>query len=117
MNRSYSKIRHIQEVNQRLETRLINEQIFDEKEFELNSNFALATGYNSKYVSRLLNKLPETLSYLALKDCDFADFSEIDLCNGFPDLKIVHLKGTENNLMELFGDCFEEVSPDMYEKI
>ena len=27
MNRSYSKIRHIQEVNQRLENRLLNEQI------------------------------------------------------------------------------------------
>lgn len=29
MNRSYSKIRHIQEANQRLEKRLMNEQEFD----------------------------------------------------------------------------------------
>ena len=32
MNRSYSKIRHIQEANQRLENRLLNEQVTGDKE-------------------------------------------------------------------------------------
>jgi hypothetical protein len=34
MNRSYSKIRHIQESNQRLENRLLNEQYNDEVELK-----------------------------------------------------------------------------------
>ena len=34
MNRSYSKIRHIQESNQRLENRLLNEQYNDEDELK-----------------------------------------------------------------------------------
>ena len=121
MNRSYSKIRHIQESNKRLEKRLLSEQEMygigrDEKgdlNFEFNDNFVLLRDLTQKKVQKYLSKLPETVMYLAIIDCEGADFSNVDICS-FNILMNVNLKGTPNNFNE-FNDCgFKEKSSDFY---
>ena len=109
MNRSYSKIRHIQEANQRLEKRLMNEQEDDSVDephyrFDRESGKILLKGAHSRQVKKILSNLPTNLRWLAIVDCDFADFDGIDLCS-FPDLKNVNLTGTENNLEEQGYEC------------
>lgn len=100
----------------RLVKKIVSEDV-EELTYEFNSNFVLVTGGSSKYVSKILSKLPETISFLALRECDYVDFEQVDLCNNFPNLKTVNLTETDSNFLELFGDCFEEVLPDVYGKL
>jgi len=123
MNRSYSKIRHIQESNQRLEKRLLGEDgIYGkgrdesgELNFEFNDKLVLLRDLTQKKVQLYLSKLPETVMYLAIIDCEGADFSDVDICS-FNILMNVNLKGTPNNFNE-FNDCgFKERTPGFYSK-
>jgi hypothetical protein len=68
-------------------------------------------GGNSRQVRKVLRNLPTSLKYLALRDCDFADFEGINLCS-FDDLKNVNLIGTENNLEEQGYECLDQWDED-----
>ena len=75
----------------RLVKKVVNEQDeygVDEPHYTFDREFGLVllVGGNSKQVRKILKNLPNTLKYLALRDCDFADFEGIDLCS-FEDLK------------------------------
>ena len=96
----------------RLVKRVVNEQgnyRLDEPhyKFDKKSGLILFVGGSSRQVTKILRNLPITLTYLALRDCDFADFDGIDLCS-FPNLKNVNLMGTENNLEEQGYECLEK---------
>ena len=96
--------------------RLVNKVIKEQDEYEVDEphytfdrefGLVLLVGGNSKQVRKMLKNLPNTLKYLALRDCDFADFEGIDLCS-FDDLKNVNLLGTENNLEEQGYECLDK---------
>lgn len=56
-------------------------------------------GANSKQVQETLNNLSQSVVFLALSNCEYADFSNIDICS-YPNLIFVNLTGTPNNLRE-----------------
>jgi hypothetical protein len=100
----------------RLVKKVIKEQDeygVDEPHYTFDREFGLVllVGGNSKQVRKILKNLPNTLKYLALRDCDFADFEGIDLCS-FEDLKNVNLLGTENNLEEQGYECLDKWDED-----
>jgi hypothetical protein len=103
----------------RLVRRVIKEQGENDMEHEeqyTTRSLLMLRNKSANVVSRHLNNLSDKIKFIAIINCEYADFSGVDIC-GLPKLVFVNLKGTENNLMELFGDCFEEVSHNMYEKI
>ena len=55
-------------------------------------------------VDRFLENLPENTRFIQVSDCEYADFSNIDICS-FPNLTMISLKGTENNFDEQNYDC------------
>ena len=96
----------------RLVKKVINEQDeygLDEPHytFDVEHGLVLLVGGSSRQVKKILRNLPISLEWLALKDCDFADFDGIDLCS-FPTLKNVNLIGTENNLEEQGYECLDK---------
>ena len=100
----------------RLVRKVINEQDeygVDEPHytFDAENGYVLLVGGNSRQVRKILKNLPHTLKFLALRDCDFADFDGIDLCS-FNDLKNVNLIGTENNLEEQGYECLDQRDED-----
>ena len=94
--------------------RLVNKVIKEQDEygvFDRESGMVLLVGGSSRQVRKILRNLPDSLKYLALRDCDFADFDGIDLCS-FNDLKNVNLLGTENNLEEQGYECLDQWDED-----
>jgi hypothetical protein len=96
----------------RLVKKVINEQDefgVDEPhyQFDREGGFVLLVGASSRQVKKVLRNLPNSLKYLAFRDCDFADFDGINLCS-FPDLINVNLIGTENNLDEQGYECLDK---------
>ena len=88
----------------------------DEGDLEhMHSDWMIALkGKSAKQVQRLLSNLTEAVTYLAIIDCEYADFSDVDLCE-FPKLRFVHLKGTANNLEETQDECYNDLGPGMFE--
>jgi hypothetical protein len=64
-------------------------------------------------VDEILSNLPTDTLFLALLDCEEADFSNIDL-GEFKSLLFINLKGTPNNLLRTQGDYFEHDSKGHY---
>lgn len=91
----------------RLVKKIIEEQRnFDEQgelNFEFDDKFVLLRDLTQKKVQYYLSRLPETVKYLSILDCEAADFSDIDLCS-FPSLYTVNVRGTKNNFEETV-DC------------
>jgi hypothetical protein len=93
----------------RLVKRVIKEQDEnnDESIVELNSKMILLRGATSKVVQKVISQLTDEIRFIAFLDCEEADFSNVDLCNDFPNLHFVNVKGTPNNLEETQEDCYE----------
>lgn len=66
----------------------------------------LVRNQSSEVVQKILSLLPSftELGFLALINCESADFSDIDIC-GLPNLAFVNLNGTENNFEEQGYEC------------
>ena len=66
---------------------------------------------SSKVVKNFLNSLSTEFietKFITISDCEYADFSDIDIC-GLPNLAYINLRGTENNFNEQgYGCAFEE---------
>jgi hypothetical protein len=69
-------------------------------------------GKSMETIQKLISQLPKTTKFLAIKNCEGVDFSEMDLCNDFPGLVVVSLKNTPNNIEETNGDCVELFSKE-----
>ena len=64
-------------------------------------------------VSELLSNLPTDTHFLALIDCEYADFSDIDL-NNFYDLVFINLDSTPNNLLKTNSHSFKHDGGSFY---
>ena len=64
---------------------------------------------SSEVVQKLLSLLHlfDKLMFLAILDCESADFSDVDIC-GLPELTFINLTGTENNFEEQGYECAEK---------
>lgn len=63
---------------------------------------------SSEVVQKILSLLPSftELIFLAILNCESADFSDVDICS-LPELSFINLQGTENNLEEQGYECIE----------
>jgi hypothetical protein len=111
----------------RLVKKVIKEQ-YDDNDFEFNTKFKndrgdleqehsdsmiLMQGKSSRQVKRVISNLSENIRFLAILDCEYADFSDINLCE-YPKLVSVRLVGTPNNLEETQDNCYEEIMKSQY---
>ena len=100
----------------RLVKRVIKEQ-YDDRDLIIDPTYqSLIRGKSSRQVKRLISNLKENISFLAILDCEYADFSDINLCE-YPKLVGVRLAGTPNNLEETQDNCYEKIWEDRYEFI
>jgi hypothetical protein len=112
----------------RLVKKVIKEQ-YDDNDFEFNTEvrddkgdlehlhsdwMITLKGKSAKQVQRLLSNLTENIKFLAIIDCEYADFSDVNLCE-FPNLRFIHLKGTPNNLEETQDECYNNLGPGMFD--
>ena len=94
--------------------KLINSKLGDSKplleeedmEMSVKNTFSFE-GKSMETIQKILSQLPRTTKFLAIKNCEGVDFSEMDLCNDLPELVVVILKNTPNNIEETNGDCVE----------
>ena len=77
------------------------------------SDRLMLNGDSAEEVSEKLSELSENIIFLAILDCEYADFSDIDMCS-FPNLKFLNLKGTDNNFEEQGYECFFDMGNSMY---
>jgi hypothetical protein len=102
-------------------TRLVKRIINEQPEDGVNYNVRGQIGYHSiqesskQEVDRFLENLPENTKFLNIKDCEYADFSNIDMC-AFPELIFVNLRGTENNFDRQDYDCpYDQYGDGLYD--
>jgi hypothetical protein len=98
---------------------LVNEQIrsadaefYSDKSLSGAGKAYLKNG-NKGEVDELLSNLPTDTQFIALLDCEEADFSNINL-GEFESLVFINLKGTPNNLLKTQGEYFEHDSKGFY---
>jgi hypothetical protein len=97
----------------RLVKKVIKEQ-YDDRDLVINPTYTvLIRGKSSRQVKRLISNLKENISFLAILDCEYADFSDINLCE-YPKLVGVRLAGTPNNLEETQDNCYEKIMESLY---
>ena len=95
--------------------KLINSKLGDskplvreEEDMEMSDETTFSfEGKSMETIQKILSQLPRTTKFLAIKNCEGVDFSEMDLCNDLPELVVVILKNTPNNIEETNGDCVE----------
>jgi hypothetical protein len=93
-------------------SKLINSKLGDSKplleeedmEMSVKNTFSFE-GKSMETIQKILSQLPRTTKLLSIKNCEGVDFSEMDLCNDLPELVVVILKNTPNNIEETNGDC------------
>lgn len=112
----------------RLVRRVIKEQFTDDDfefnttirndrrdlEHEHNDLMVMLMGKSSRQVQRLFSNLSENVRYITIIDCEYADFSDVNLCE-YPDLRVVNLKETPNNLKETQDGCYDDIGGGMYD--
>ena len=98
---------------------LINEQVrsADAEFYSDNSLSGKYKGYlkngGKDEVDELLSNLPTDTQFLALIDCEYADFSDIDLDN-YNDLVFINLDNTPNNLLKTNSHSFKHDGGSFY---
>jgi len=80
--------------------------LLEEEDMEMSDETTFSfEGKSMEDTKKILSQLPRTTKFLAIKNCEGVDFSEMDLCNDLPELVVVILKNTPNNIEETNGDC------------
>lgn len=104
----------------RLVKKAINEQEHRDEDGELtftfNEKFVLLRDLTQNKVQYYLSRLPQTVRFLSILNCEAVDFSEIDLCS-FPSLLTVNVRGTKNNFQETIDCEYNEIKVGLYELI
>jgi hypothetical protein len=68
---------------------------------------------SANVVNRHLNNLSDEIRFIAIVNCEYADFSGIDIC-GIRNLMFVNVVGTDNNFDEQGYDCFDQMGEGLY---
>ena len=81
---------------------------------DLDAGLVLLEHKDANTVQMVLSSLPQNLKFLTIKNCEGADFTDIDICN-FPELIFVNLKNTPNNFEEMVDCEYVKVDDDMFD--
>ncbi len=86
--------------------------LFDDVNY-FNYEIIILENKSSKIIKRFISILPllKDFRLLFIRDCEYADFSEINICD-LPYLEAINLRGTENNILEF--DCVREIADNLY---
>jgi hypothetical protein len=95
------------EEEETMESILEKHNLLDEVEVKKNRALMI-DGKSSEVVQKILSLLPSftELIFLAILNCESADFSDVDIC-GLPQISFINLTGTENNFEEQNYECTE----------
>ena len=77
------------------------------------SDRLMLNGDSAEEVSEKLSELSKNTRFLAILNCEYADFSDIDICS-YPELIAVNLKGTDNNFEEQGYECANDMGHGLY---
>lgn len=68
---------------------------------------------SSEITKKFISILPllKDVQILKFENCEYADFSEINICD-LPYLEAIRLTGTDNNILEF--DCVKEIADNLY---
>ena len=94
----------------RLVRRVIKEQY---QENDTEHRQLMLQNESADVVSEHLNNLSDSIRFIAIFNCEYADFSDIDLCS-MRNLAFVNLAGTDNNFDEQDYECVEEFGQGLY---
>jgi hypothetical protein len=93
--------------------RLVKKILKEDSELKVNykdNGTAIIMNGTRKDVSKFLSNLPEDCDAITIWDCEYADFSEVNLCD-FKNLEALFFKNTPNNLEEKTPSyCWEKDS-------
>ena len=95
------------EEEETMESILEKHNLLDEVNVKKNRALMI-DGKSSEVVQKILSLLPSftELIFLAILNCESADFSDVDIC-GLPQISFINLTGTENNFEEQGYECAE----------
>jgi hypothetical protein len=80
----------------------------------INDKTVFVSNGNAETVKNALRQITDTTKSVGLMDCEYADFSDIEICNR-PNLDVVIIKRTENNFKEHHWECIDiDSEEDMY---
>ena len=70
---------------------------------------------SSEIIKKLISILPllKDIFVFHIVDCEYADFSDINVCD-LPQLEWINLTGTDNNIDELGYECLEDLTNNFY---
>lgn len=105
--KAYAKIAK-QAVSEQPDDDNINREVEDER--------ILIDGASAEEVQELLENLPESLKFLAIINCEGADFSDVDICS-HPNIILVNLRNTPNNFREFTACNYEEIGKNIFDLI
>ena len=110
MNENFSKL-----VNTKLGDvkPMVNEQY---EENDTDRRQLMLRNESADVVSEHLNNLSESITFIAIINCEYADFSDIDVCS-MRNLAFVNLVGTDNNFDEQDYECAEHFGEGLYSLI
>ena len=97
----------------RLVRRVIKEQY---EENDTDHRQLMLQNESADVVSEHLNNLSDSIRFIAIINCEYADFSDIDVC-GMRNLAFVNLVGTDNNFDEQDYECVDHMGQGMYSLI
>lgn len=98
----------------RIVNKVINEQEDVPEIKEFNKYLIWIDGANSSLVQKILKKLPNTIKFLTISNCESADFTNVDICS-LENLLFVNLKNTPNNFEESVDCDYDLAGKNMYD--
>lgn len=113
MNENFSKL-----VNTKLGDvkPMINEQYEENEENDTDRLQLMLQNKSADVVSEHLNNLSDSIRFIAIINCEYADFSDIDVCS-MRNLAFINLAGTDNNFDEQDYECAEHFGEELYSLI
>ena len=95
---------------------LVKEQEEGYEEQDINRRQLMLRNKSAEVVSNHLNNLSDSITFIAIINCEYADFSGIDIC-GIDKLMYINLVGTDNNFEEQGYECAEKDGDGFYSLI
>jgi|694.fasta_scaffold00293_96 hypothetical protein len=89
--------------------------LFDEVDYSSRREYIIIENKSSEITKRFISILPllRNIQLLRVINCEYADFSDVNVCD-LPDLVIINLNGTDNNIDKLGYKCVSNEGNNLY---
>ncbi len=81
--------------------------------YENDGRLLMLRNESADVVREHISNLGRNTQFLGIINCEYADFSDIDIC-GHNRLLFINVEGTDNNIDEQDYDCIDQISETMY---